>query len=105
MLTFSRAVPDFTLPANTQSIFEGVMRFTLVQTDLGAALHVGVQQPFDYEQGALDAADLPQRYCKFMLARLCVVTCNHNRFGLQSSWFSTRINCVYSAHQTRINCE
>lgn len=70
MLTFSSAVADFTLPADAQSVFEGVMRLAFVQADLGTALHVGVQQPFNNEQGALDATDLPQRHCKFMLARV-----------------------------------
>lgn len=70
VLTFSSAVPDFTLSANAKCVFQGVMRLTFVQTDLGAALHVGVQQPFDNEQGALDTTDLSQRHCKFMLSRV-----------------------------------
>jgi len=46
------------------------MRLTFVQADLGEALHAGVQQPFNNKQGALDATDLPQSNCKFILARV-----------------------------------
>lgn len=70
VLTFGSSVADFTLPANAKCVLQGVMRLTFVQTDLGAALHVGVQQPFDNEQGALDATDLSQRHSKFMLTRI-----------------------------------
>jgi hypothetical protein len=34
------------------------MGFALVEPDLGAALQIGVQNPADHEQRALDAADL-----------------------------------------------
>ncbi len=34
-----------------------VMGFALVEPDLGAALQIGVQNPVDHEQRALDAAD------------------------------------------------
>ena len=40
-----------------------------------------------------------------VVARLSVANCEHNRFGLQSSWFLDRINCVYPGAQNRIICE
>ncbi|KRS11137.1 hypothetical protein XM53_18000 [Roseovarius atlanticus] len=46
------------------------MRFALVQTDLGAALHVSVKEPFDDEEGALDAADFAKRHGQLVLARI-----------------------------------
>ena len=36
-------------------------------------------------------------------ARLCVVACTHNRAGLHSSAFLTRINCIYNQFPTRTN--
>ena len=36
------------------------MRLALVQSDLGAAAHVGVGGPVEHQQGAFDAADFPQ---------------------------------------------
>ena len=45
------------------------MCFSLVQADIGAALHVGVEQPFDDEQCAFDPADLPQGQRQIMLPR------------------------------------
>lgn len=49
MLAFGGALADFTLAANAQSIFQRVMCFAFVEPDLSAALHVGVEQPFDDE--------------------------------------------------------
>ena len=46
------------------------MRLTLVQADLGAALHVGVKEPFDDEESALDAADFTKRHGQLVLARI-----------------------------------
>ena len=40
-----------------------------VAAELGAALHVGVEQPFDDEQCAFDPADLPQGQRQIMLPR------------------------------------
>ncbi|RZA24000.1 MAG: hypothetical protein EOP10_11175 [Proteobacteria bacterium] len=36
---------------------------------------------------------------------LCVAACNRNGLDLQSSHFSTGINCVYPSQQTEIICE
>ena len=45
MLPLGSTVADFTLPPDTQGVLEGVVRLALVQPDLGAALHIGVEQP------------------------------------------------------------
>ncbi len=55
MLTFRGAVADFALSPDTQGVFEGVVSLTFVQADIGAALHIGIEQPFDDEEGAFDA--------------------------------------------------
>ena len=52
-------VPDFTLTSDPQRVFQCVMCLAFVQADLGTALHVGVEQPFDDEQGSLDTSDFP----------------------------------------------
>ncbi|GBH14097.1 hypothetical protein KPSA1_07596 [Pseudomonas syringae pv. actinidiae] len=36
---------------------------------------------------------------------VCVAACNRNGADLQSSRFSTRIDCVYPSQQTGIICE
>lgn len=43
VLSFRGSVSDFALTPDAQRIFQGMMRLTLVQTDLGTALHVGAQ--------------------------------------------------------------
>ena len=58
MLAFSGSIADFTKAIEAERPFQGVVRFTLVEPDLSAALHVGIQHPVDHEQGALDTADL-----------------------------------------------
>ena len=45
-----------------------MMRFALVQSDLGAALHVGIQQPVDDEQRPFDPANFAQCDGKLMLS-------------------------------------
>ena len=50
--------------------FQRMMRFTLVETDLGPALQIGIQNPVDHEQRALDATDLAQSRGEFVLSRI-----------------------------------
>ena len=68
VLTFDGPISDFPLATDAQGIFQSVMGFSLVETDLGAALHVSIKQPIDDEQRALDASDFTQGKCKLMLA-------------------------------------
>lgn len=68
MLALGRPVADFALSADPQSVLQRVVRFALVEADLDAALHVGVQDPFDHEQRPFDAADLAQGDGKVVLA-------------------------------------
>ena len=70
VLPFGGTIPDFTLSPDAQGVFQGVMRLALVQADLGPALHVGVEKPFDDEEGALDAADFTERHGQLVLARI-----------------------------------
>lgn len=59
VLAFGCPVADFALAADAQGILEGVMGLTLVETDLCAALHVGIEQPVDDEKCPLDPSDFP----------------------------------------------
>ena len=68
VLSFAGAVADFALTADAQGVFQSMMRLALVETDLGAALHVGVEQPVDDEQRPLDPSYFPQRHSEFMLS-------------------------------------
>lgn len=45
MLSLCRAIADFTLATDTERILEGMVGFTLVEPDLGAPLHVRVEDP------------------------------------------------------------
>ena len=58
VLAFGGAVADFALTADAQGVFERVVRFALVEPDLGPALQFGVEQPVDDEERPLDAPDL-----------------------------------------------
>ncbi|MCQ3007924.1 hypothetical protein NLO93_23035 [Pseudomonas savastanoi] len=49
------------------------------------------------------SAEARLRYRTF--PSLAVTTCNRNGLDLQSSSFSTGIDCVYSSQQTGIICE
>ncbi len=42
VLAFGGAVADFTLATDAKGVFQGMMGLTLVQPDLGTALHVGI---------------------------------------------------------------
>lgn len=47
------------------------MRLAFVQPDLGAALHVGVEQPVDDEERPLDPSDFPESNGQLMLTGVC----------------------------------
>ena len=68
VLTFDGPITDFALPPDAQGVFQGVMGLALVETNLGTALHVGIKQPVDDEERALDAADFTQGKCQLVLA-------------------------------------
>jgi hypothetical protein len=69
-LTFGGAIADFALAADAQGVFQGMVGFAFVQADLGAALHVGVDQPVDDEQRPFDPSDFPQRHGQLVLSRI-----------------------------------
>jgi hypothetical protein len=71
VLSFGCKVVEFALVSGTQSILEGVMGFTFVEADPGTALHIGVKQPVDDEQGSLEPSDFPQSGRKLMLPGIC----------------------------------
>jgi len=70
VLSFGGPVADFAAAMEADSPLQRMMRFTLVEADLGAALQIGIQNPVDHEQRALDAADLAQSRGKFVLPRI-----------------------------------
>ena len=81
MLPLSGAITDFALATDAKGVFQGVMRLALVQADLGTTLHVGVQQPINDEERALDAADFAQGQSEVMLARISVFRSTPPRGG------------------------
>lgn len=44
VLAFGGAITDFTLAADSEGVLQGMVSFALVETDLGATLHVGIEQ-------------------------------------------------------------
>lgn len=70
VLPLCGTVADFALPPDAQGVFQGVMGLTLVQADLGPALHVRVEEPLDDEEGAFDAPDFAERNGQLVLARV-----------------------------------
>src|SRR6056297_2264360 len=70
VLPFGGTVADFALATDAQGVFQGVMGLALVQANLGPPLHVGVEEPFDDEEGAFDPADFTERQSQLVLARI-----------------------------------
>jgi len=70
VLPFRSSVSDFALAADTQGVFQSVTGLTFVLADLGTTPHVCVEELFDDEEGALDAADFAERQGQLMLARI-----------------------------------
>ena len=68
MLPFAGAVPDLAATVEADGALQGVVGLTLVESDLGLALHAGVEDPVDHEQASLDATDLAHGDGEFMLA-------------------------------------
>jgi hypothetical protein len=68
VLTLSGAVADFALATDALVIFQCVMCLAFVQTDLGAALHIGVDQPVDDEQRSFYPSDFFEGFGQLMLA-------------------------------------
>ena len=54
VLPLRGSVTDFALATDAQCIFKGMMCLALVETDLGAALHVSIKQPIDDENRGVD---------------------------------------------------
>ena len=48
--------------SNYSAAKEGMVGFALVEANLGAALHIGIEDPLDDKESALDAADFPERH-------------------------------------------
>lgn len=71
VLAFGGSVADFALATDAEGVFQGMMGRAFVQADLGAALHVGIKQPFDNEERPFDPSDFPQCDRKLMLPRIC----------------------------------
>jgi hypothetical protein len=68
VLAFGGAITDFTLAADTECVLQSVVRLTLVEADLGAALHVGIEQPVDDEARPFDPSYFPQRHRQLVLS-------------------------------------
>lgn len=70
VLALSGAVPDFTLTANPQGVFQSVMGLAFVQPDLSTTLHIRIEQPFGDEQCSFDLATFTKGKGQLMLARV-----------------------------------
>ena len=57
VLTFSGAIADFALPPDPQCALQSMVGLAFVETYLGAALHLGIEQPFDDKQCPFDPPD------------------------------------------------
>ena len=60
VLALGGSIADFALTANAQSVFQGMVSLPLIQTNIGASLHIGIEQPVDNEQRSLNAPNFPQ---------------------------------------------
>ena len=70
VLPFGRTVADFALAPDAQGVFQSVVGFAFVQADLGAALHVCIEQPVDDEERSLNAPDFSECQGQLMLTRI-----------------------------------
>ena len=61
MLPFGGAVTDFALAADAQRILESMVSLALVETDLGAPLHVRVEDPLNYKECSFHTAEVVSR--------------------------------------------
>jgi hypothetical protein len=68
VLAFGGAVADFTLATDAKGVFQGMMRLTLVQADLGTALHVGIEHPVNDEQRPFHPPDFLEGFGQRKLA-------------------------------------
>ena len=68
VLAFGGAVADFTLAADAQGVFQGMMGLTLVQAYLGTALHIGIEHPVDDEECPFYPSDFFESFGQRMLA-------------------------------------
>ena len=70
MLTFGCPISDLALAANFQRILQSMMRFTLVQSDVGSALHSDIERPFDDKQRPFDPSDFRKSNGQIVLAQV-----------------------------------
>jgi hypothetical protein len=71
VLAFGGAIADFALSTDAQRVLEGMMRLALIQADLGAALHVGIERPFEDEQRPFNPSDFLEGFGEGVLAGIC----------------------------------
>ncbi len=71
VLTLGGAITGLALAAGPQGVLQRVMGLALVEAELRAALHVGIERPVDHEQRTLDATDLAQRRGEIVATRKC----------------------------------
>ena len=68
VLAFAGAVADFALASDAEGVLEGVMSLALVQAGVGPALHIGVEEPVDDNEGTFDPSDFAESDGQFVLA-------------------------------------
>ena len=68
VLALAGAVADFALAPDPEHVLERVMSLAPVQAGIGPALHIGVRQPVDDEEGSFDPSDFAESDGQFVLA-------------------------------------
>ena len=69
VLAFACAVSDLALTSNPQGSLQCMMRLALIEAAICAALHVGVEKPFDDEERPFDPPDFAKRKRQIVLPR------------------------------------
>lgn len=69
VLAFDGSITDFALTPNSQGVFQGMVGFALVETDICPALNFDIENPFDDEERSFDPPDFPRRNREVMLLR------------------------------------
>jgi len=69
VLAFCGAVSDFALATDPQGTFQSMVRLTFIESNVGTALHVRVERPFDDEECPFNPPDFAQGNGQVMLPR------------------------------------
>ncbi len=69
VLPFGCAISDFFLSTDPQCNLQGMIRLAFIEADIGATLHIGIEQPVYEEQPPLAPPDFAKSNGQAMLSR------------------------------------